>query len=226
MIAVLAEARLRVIAPDNIGYGRSDKDRDSNFDISNGADDLAAACDYICQTRGTDKVHMYGISSGALRAGLFAQRNPDRVDRLVLDAMVWTGAGSPTLENRRKKLLEFKANNRRPIDLEMAQETLKDLIDDRGRSVAVEAIVKRVASHFGIKMAELKSRNNARHIVFPRQVAMFLCKRLTDKSLPGIGTHFDKHHTTVIHAIRKVESLRARDREIDRTLSKLEEELA
>ncbi len=103
------------------GYGRSDKDRDSNFDISNGADDLAAACDYICAARGIDKVHMYGISSGALRAGLFAQRNPDRVARLVLDAMVWTGAGSPTLENRRKKLPEFKAQNRRPIDLDFVR---------------------------------------------------------------------------------------------------------
>ena len=103
------------------GYGRSDKDRESNFDISNGADDLVAACDYIRATRGIDRMHMYGISSGALRAGLFAQRNPDRVARLALDAMVWTGAGSPTLENRRKKLPEFKANNRRPIDLDFVR---------------------------------------------------------------------------------------------------------
>jgi len=103
------------------GYGRSDKDRDSNFDISNGADDLAAACDYIYATRGIDKVHMYGISSGALRSSLFAQRHPDRVARLVLDAMVWTGAGSPTLENRRKKLPQFKTQNRRPIDLDFVR---------------------------------------------------------------------------------------------------------
>ena len=103
------------------GYGRSDKDRDSNFDIANGADDLAAACDYICGARGIDKVHLYGISSGALRAGLFAQRHPDRVARLALDAMVWTGAGSPTLANRRKKLPEFKARNRRPIDLDFVR---------------------------------------------------------------------------------------------------------
>lgn len=103
------------------GYGRSDKDRDSNFDISNGADDVAAACDYICNLRGIDKVHAYGISSGALRASLFAQRHPDRVARLALDAMVWTGAGSPTLENRRKKLPEFKTHNRRPIDLDFVR---------------------------------------------------------------------------------------------------------
>lgn len=103
------------------GYGRSDKDRDSNFDIANGIDDLAAACDYICAARGIDKVHVYGISSGALRASLFAQRYPERVARLALDAMVWTGAGSPTLENRRKKLPQYIDNNRRPIDLDFVR---------------------------------------------------------------------------------------------------------
>jgi len=103
------------------GYGRSDKDRDSNFDIATGADDLTAACDYICAKRGIDKVDMYGISSGALRAALFAERHPERVARLVLDAMVWTGKGSPTLENRRKRLPEFKANNRRPINLDFVR---------------------------------------------------------------------------------------------------------
>jgi pimeloyl-ACP methyl ester carboxylesterase len=103
------------------GYGRSDKDRDNHFYISNGADDLKAACDYITETRGIDKVDLYGISSGALRAALFAQRNPDMVNRLAMDAMVWTGEGSPTLENRRKKLPEFKANRRRPIDLDFVR---------------------------------------------------------------------------------------------------------
>ena len=103
------------------GYGRSSKDRDSHFMISDGADDLKAACGYIRETRGADKVHLYGISSGALRAALFAQRNPEMVDRLALDAMVWTGDGSPTLEDRRKKLPEFKANRRRPIDLDFVR---------------------------------------------------------------------------------------------------------
>lgn len=103
------------------GYGRSDKDRDSNFGISNSVGDLAAACDYICDTRGVDKVHLYGISSGALRVSLFAQRHPERIARLALDAMVWTGAGSPTLENRRKKLPQFKEHNRRPIDIDFVR---------------------------------------------------------------------------------------------------------
>jgi len=98
------------------GYGRSDKKRDINCDIANGADDLAAATDYIMKTRGTKQFLVYGISSGALRAALFAQNHPQRVSRLALDAFVWTGEGSPTLEERRKKLPEFRAKNRRPID--------------------------------------------------------------------------------------------------------------
>src|SRR5688572_5307423 len=72
------------------GYGRSDKSRDINFDISNGVDDIAAASEYIAKTRGVKKLYVYGISSGALRAALFAQRHPERVARLALDAFVWT----------------------------------------------------------------------------------------------------------------------------------------
>jgi pimeloyl-ACP methyl ester carboxylesterase len=98
------------------GYGRSDKTRDINCDIPNGADDLAAASDYILKTRNSGPLLVYGISSGALRAALFAQRYPERVKRLALDAHVWTGEGSPTLDERRKKLPEFTARNRRPID--------------------------------------------------------------------------------------------------------------
>ncbi|HWI13145.1 MAG TPA: alpha/beta fold hydrolase [Burkholderiales bacterium] len=98
------------------GYGRSDKSRPINFDIANGADDLAAASDYIIKTRGARKFLVYGISSGALRAALFAQQHPERVARLALDAFVWTGEGSPTLAERTKKLPEFRKVNRRPID--------------------------------------------------------------------------------------------------------------
>jgi pimeloyl-ACP methyl ester carboxylesterase len=98
------------------GYGRSDKSRDLHFDIANGADDLAAATDYIGKTTGAKTFMVYGISSGALRAAMFAERHPERVSRLALDAFVWTGKGSPTLEERAKKLDQWKANKRRPID--------------------------------------------------------------------------------------------------------------
>lgn len=98
------------------GYGRSDKKRDINCDIANGVDDLVAATDYIAKTRGIKQFLVYGISSGALRAACFAERCPDRVSRLALDAFVWTGQGSPTLAERKKKLPEFLKINRRPID--------------------------------------------------------------------------------------------------------------
>ena len=101
---------------DNEGYGRSDKSRPINFDITNGADDLAAGSEYILKTAGASKLLVHGISSGALKAALFAQRHPERVARLALDAFVWTGQGSPTLAERKKKLPEFLSKNRRPID--------------------------------------------------------------------------------------------------------------
>jgi len=101
---------------DNEGYGRSDKERPINFDISNGADDLAAGAEYILARARHKKLLVYGISSGALKAALFAQRHPERVARLALDAFVWTGEGSPTLAERKKRLPEFLAKNRRPID--------------------------------------------------------------------------------------------------------------
>ena len=101
---------------DNEGYGRSDKKRPINCDISNGADDLAAGTEYVMKESGARKLLLYGISSGALKAALFAQRHPERVARLALDAFVWTGEGSPTLAERRKRLPEFQAKNRRPID--------------------------------------------------------------------------------------------------------------
>jgi pimeloyl-ACP methyl ester carboxylesterase len=101
---------------DNEGYGRSDKSRPINFDISNGADDLAAGSELILKESKEGKLLVYGISSGALKAALFAQRHPERVRRLALDAFVWTGEGSPTLAERKKRLPEFQSKNRRPID--------------------------------------------------------------------------------------------------------------
>ena len=98
------------------GYGRSTKDRDNNAPIAQGADDCFAAASYIDKLRGKRPLLIYGISSGALRAALFAQRHPEMVARLALDAMVWTGEGSPTLAERSKRLPEFRARNRRPID--------------------------------------------------------------------------------------------------------------
>jgi pimeloyl-ACP methyl ester carboxylesterase len=98
------------------GYGRSGKSRDVNADIACGADDLAVVSEYIMKEVGGKKLMLYGGSSGALRAALFTQRHPERVQRLALDALVWTGEGSPTLAERKKRLPQWRAANRRPIN--------------------------------------------------------------------------------------------------------------
>jgi pimeloyl-ACP methyl ester carboxylesterase len=103
------------------GYGRSDKSRAVNADISCGADDVAAVSQYVMKVTGGQKLLLYGSSSGGLRAGLFAQRHPERVRRLALDAFVWTGEGSPTLAERKKRLPQYLASNRRPIDRAMIE---------------------------------------------------------------------------------------------------------
>lgn len=101
------------------GYGKSDKTRDMNATIADGADDVTVVSEYIQTQNGGKKMMLYGSSSGALRAALFAERHPERVARLALDAFVWTGEGSPTLAERKKRLAAYRASNRRPIDREM-----------------------------------------------------------------------------------------------------------
>lgn len=98
------------------GYGRSDKHRAINADVANGADDVFAVAQFIARTTAQPKLQVYGASSGSLRAGLFAQRHPELVQRLILDAFVWTGEGSPTLAERKLHLADYRASNRRPIN--------------------------------------------------------------------------------------------------------------
>ena len=100
---------------DHEGYGRSDR-TDSNSDIASGAQDLGAAMPIVEHETGQHSVFMYGGSSGALRAALYAQHHPDRVRRLMVSALVYTGEGSPTLAKRREKVAEYRASPRRPID--------------------------------------------------------------------------------------------------------------
>ena len=106
---------------DNEGYGRSDKQRDINFGIQNGAEDIVVATDYILQHDHIPKLMLYGISSGALKAALFTSWQPQLVERLALDAFVWTGKGSPTLVERRKMLPNLVGVNRRPYNREVIQ---------------------------------------------------------------------------------------------------------
>ena len=131
---------------DNEGYGRSDKHRDINFDISNGADDLVAGSDYIMKQSGAKSLFMYGISSGALKAALFTERHPERVAKLALDAFVWTGEGSHTLEQRKKKLPEFLAKNRRPIDRAFVQSIFQRDHPDTADAATVSAFADAILS--------------------------------------------------------------------------------
>jgi pimeloyl-ACP methyl ester carboxylesterase len=103
------------------GYGRSTKDRNNNAPIAQGAEDCFTAAKYIQRLRAGRKLLVYGVSSGALRAGLFAQNHPEMIERLALDALVWTGKDSPTLEQRTKKLEQWSSKNRRPISREFVE---------------------------------------------------------------------------------------------------------
>ena len=126
------------------GYGRSDKNRPINSDIANGADDLEAASAYILERNGGKPLLMYGISSGALRAAAFAARQPKRVKRMALDAFVWTGEGSPTLAERKKRLPEYQAKNRRPIDRAFVQSIFERDHPGCADEVVIDAFAKAI----------------------------------------------------------------------------------
>ena len=93
------------------------------------------------------------------------------------------------------------------ITLDMTQDVLKDMLRSIDRKTTIDEIQKKVAEHFNISVKELQSSRRARTVSRPRQVAMYLAKQLTSRSLPEIGRKFDRDHTTVMHAVRKVEEL-------------------
>jgi chromosomal replication initiator protein len=114
----------------------------------------------------------------------------------------------------------------RDIDLALAKDVLKDILADDSKMVSIESIQKYVANYFHMKVPEIKSKSNTKQISFPRQIAMYLCKALTDASLPEIGKRFGgKHHSTVIHAIRKIEEKRGRERDFDKMVNSFIEAL-
>ena len=116
------------------------------------------------------------------------------------------------LEGALIRLLAYASLTARELTLALAQEVLRDVLNHDDRAVTIDMIQKFVADYYQLKLVELKSRNNSKSIAMPRQVAMYLCKQLTNASLPEIGRSFGgKHHSTVIHSIRKVEDLRKND---------------
>jgi len=112
------------------------------------------------------------------------------------------------------------------ITLPYTQQVLKNFIDSQARKVTIESIQKAVAEQFGLRLVEIKAKNNSRSIVYPRQIAMYLAKHLTEASLPEIGRQFGgKHHTTVLHSVEKIEEVRKNDKDLNRLLNKLTEQL-
>lgn len=123
------------------------------------------------------------------------------------------------LEGALVKLVAYSSVTDSPINLSMAQQILRHLVQGTERKVSIDAVVRSVAEKFSIPPAQLKQKSNSRQIAYPRQVAMYLVKELTAASLPEIGRAFGgKHHTTVLHSVQKIELLRTRDVDLNRLI--------
>lgn len=130
------------------------------------------------------------------------------------------------LEGALTRLVAYSSLTGTETSLPMAQQVLKNLVDLEERRVSIEAIQRVVCQEFGLTLPQLKSKNNSRAVAYPRQIAMYLAKELTTASLPQIGREFGgKHHTTVIHSIKKIVELRKSERDLNRLLNKLSDSL-
>jgi chromosomal replication initiator protein len=128
------------------------------------------------------------------------------------------------LEGAMTRLIAWCQMNHMEITLASTQQCLKQFIDMQVRKITIEAIQRAVAEHFGMRVADLKQKNNSRNVVVPRQIAMYLAKQMTEASLPEIGRQFgNKHHTTVMHSIGKIDEQRRTDKDLHRTLNKLQD---
>jgi len=128
------------------------------------------------------------------------------------------------LEGSLIRLIAYASLTGREITLPLAQEVLRNVLQNDDRAVTIEIVQKAVADHYSLKVSELKSKNNSKSVATPRQIAMYLCKNLTNASLPEIGKSFGgKHHSTVIHSIRKVEDMRQKNGDFNTFINTLME---
>lgn len=131
------------------------------------------------------------------------------------------------LEGALNRLVAQTVLVRRPISLSMAKEVLSDLLRTSERRITIDEIQRCVADHFQLRVADLLSKRRLREIVRPRQIAMYLCKHLTTRSLPEIGRKFgNRDHTTVLHSVRKIDKLRQNDKRVDDDVDELSRRLA
>jgi chromosomal replication initiator protein len=123
------------------------------------------------------------------------------------------------LEGALVRLVAFASLHDADITLSLAQDTLSEILHSDERAITIEMIQKTIADYYGMRVQDLKSRNNSKSVALPRQICMYLCKKITGMSLPQIGREFgNKHHTTVLHSISKIEAARQTDRELNRLL--------
>ena len=123
------------------------------------------------------------------------------------------------LEGALVRLIAYCSLKGSEITLPMAQETLHDILGPGERAVTIEMVQKAIADHYKMRVQELKAKNNSKSVALPRQICMYLCKKLTGASLPQIGREFgDKHHTTVLHSINKINELIQHDRELGKQI--------
>jgi chromosomal replication initiator protein len=130
------------------------------------------------------------------------------------------------LEGSLIRLIAYASLTGRELSVDLAQEVLRNVKDHEEKAITIDHIQKFVSDYYQLRLADLKSRNNSKSIAMPRQVAMYLCKKLTHASLPEIGRSFGgKHHSTVIHSIRKVEALRKEEAQFNALLNSFIESL-
>ncbi len=130
------------------------------------------------------------------------------------------------LEGLLHRVTAFASLSGMPLDLDFAKEALRDVLPEQDRPVSAAQIIKTVAHHYGLKVREIKSRSSSRQVTYPRQIAMYLCKRLTELSYPEIGKAFNgKHHSTVMYSVEKIERRRADDERLAAQLERFTRQL-
>ena len=129
------------------------------------------------------------------------------------------------LEGALIRVVSYASLTGKKLTIEVVEGLLREILHEEGRfSVNIEVIQKKVAEHFDIRLADMTSKRRPENIAFPRQIAMYLAKQMTEASLPEIGRQFgNKHHTTVMHSIGKIDELRRTDKDLHRTLNKLQD---
>ena len=126
------------------------------------------------------------------------------------------------LEGSLIRLAAYSSLTGERITLELAEQVLRNIAENAARVISIDRVQKAVADHYSLKVTELKAKNNSRRVAGPRQIAMYLCRELTESSLPQIGKEFGgKHHTTVLHSIRKIKAARSKDSVVQSAVTRL-----